>query len=323
MKCPWLHVFAVALLTGLTAGAAESVLMDGVAAYVNEDTITVGDVLAVVEPVRRQLIRRYAGDELVSRMRKAYDDALNALIDRRLVLAAYNSQEMRLPEWVIEDRINDIISEMFDGERAALMQALAEDHMSYDEWRRTIQDQMAAASMRSAHVDHLVSLSPGKVRRFYEQNSERFQSAERVQLRMIVLKKRAGEDRLPEAENVLKRLNTGEDFAAVARLVSDGDKAEEGGNWGWVEPTILRTELAEGVADIKPGEVSEIIETKEEIYLLKVEGKQEAATTPFSEVRQEIERELRRDAIDAAYTAWIDRLKGEAYIKILDVDLFE
>jgi len=321
MKRLWLRFFALIIL--VESSSADSVLMDGVAAYVNEDAITVGDVIAALEPVRRQLVRLYAGEELLSRMRKAYDDALNAMIEKRLVVSAYNNQQMRLPEWVIDERINDIISEMFGGDRAALMQALAEDHMSYEEWRRTIQDQMAASSMRSAHVEQLVAVPPGDVRRYYERNADRFKSPARVHLRMIVLQKRPGEDRRPEAESLLKRLRSGEDFAAVARSVSDGDKAEEGGDWGWMEPSILRSELVEAVGRIKTGEVGEIVETGDELYLLKIEGRQEESTAPFSEAREEIERDLRREAIEAAYTAWIERLKAEAYVKILDVDVFK
>ena len=322
MKGLEMRLLATWLAVVCVAGGAESVLMDGVAAYVNEDTVTVGDVLTVLEPVRRQLVRRYAGEELATRLRKAYADALNAAIEKRLVLASYNSQKVRLPDWVIDERINDIISEMFEGDRDALMQALAKDHLSYDEWRGTIQDQMAASSMRSAHVEQLVSVAPGDVRRFYDQNTERFQSDARVHLRMIVLKKDKNVERSPEADGVMKRLAAGEEFAALARAVSEGDKAEDGGDWGWVEPSLLRAELAEAVSRIKPGQVGELIETKDEIYILKVEGKQESAVFPFTDVQEEIERELRREAIEVAYSAWMGRLKEEAYIKIFEVDLF-
>ena len=89
----------------LAAGADEKaahggrVTLDGVAAHVNEHIITIGEVAELVEPVNRQLQNSYTGKELENKLRAAFDDALESIIARYLILDAYEKQEGRIPEW--------------------------------------------------------------------------------------------------------------------------------------------------------------------------------------------------------------------------------
>ena len=61
-----------------------------------------------------------------------------------------------------------------------------------------------------------------------------------------------------------------------------------GGDWGWVKPReTLRVELAEAALALKPSEVSDVVETERELYLLKCEGRrsQGRASSCFQTVR--------------------------------------
>jgi parvulin-like peptidyl-prolyl isomerase len=104
--------------------------------------------------------------------------------------------------------------------------------------------------------------------------------------------------------------------------LSDGAKAADGGAWGWVEPKLLRPELAEAVRPLRPGQTSGVVETDDELYIVKVEGRQEDSLIPFAEAQSDIERRLRRERAAEMYDAWIERLKQQAYIKVFDAGLF-
>ncbi|MFC1452900.1 peptidylprolyl isomerase [Verrucomicrobiota bacterium] len=320
-------VAGVTVWAACAAGAEQSLLFDGVAAHVNEQVITVGQVLAAIEPVQRQLAARYSGDELKAKLQEAFDNALRSLVERRLILDAYQSGDMRVPDWVVERRVNEIIQDVFSGDRSELFTALAEDRLTYEEWRREVAEQIAVVSMRDSRVRQNVAVSPGAVRDYYEQHLDEYRSDPEVNLKMVMIGKSGGsgggDEPRERAERARSRLLAGEDFAALAREVSEGTHAADGGSWGWVEPKMLRRDLEEALGAVKPGQISEIVETEGEFYILKVEGRKEAALARFEDVQPEIENELRREAAARLYDQWVAGLWKDGYVKIFPLSVFE
>ncbi|MCE9612693.1 MAG: peptidyl-prolyl cis-trans isomerase [Lentisphaerae bacterium] len=317
----------LALLAGgaSSLGAAEPVrpvLLDGVAAHVNRHIVTVGDVLLVMESDHRELVARYTGTELRRRLQAKYKETLNSLVERFVVLDAYENGEGRIPDWAVDKRADEVIRDQFDGDRGALLEALSHENMTYEDWRQRIRQQMIVASMRSTSVEQNVNVSPDDVSRYYAAHRNKYVSAERVHLRVIVVAKGTGAGR-SEAEAVWARVaGGGEDFGAVAKAVSVGSKAEEGGDWGWVDPSILKPELAAVAQAIKPGSVSDVIASDQEFYILKVEDRRAAVEQTLAEVQTSIENELKLDRSQQMYRAWVERLKQDAYVKVFDVNLF-
>lgn len=320
-------LFAMGVLGFLCGPApAERVLLDGVAAHVNEHVITIAEVQALVEPVGRQLIGRFGTVETRTRLRKVYQDSLETLVERRLILDAYEALEQKLPEWVVDERVDELVEGMFGGDRARLMTELSKEQMSFDEWRDEVAGHIAVSYMRRGHVEEHVHVSPRAVREAYEKDRERFRTAAKLRLRMIMLEKKGTADDVAAKRAALSRIReralAGEDFAMLAKEVSEGGKADAGGDWGWIEPKILRADLADAVQALKPGEVSDAIETGNELYLLRVEGRKDEAVQPFDDVCGEIERGLRREESRRLYKAWTARLRAHAYVRVFPVKLY-
>ena len=306
---------------------AGGVTLDGMAAQVNEHTITIGDVLIVCGPVVRQLRSAYSGPELQTRLRKAYEDALNTLIERRLILDAYEEQGGSIPEWVVDQRANELVHEMFGDDRGALNDALAADGMTYEEWREEVRNHIIVASMRTAYVDQKVSVAPGDVRRAYEEHLDRYRQAALVDLKMITLKRPASAEgadaKRRQAEELRARAAAGEDFGGLAKKFSEDEKAEESGAWGWIDPGLLRAELVGAIAGLGPGEISGVVETPDDFHIVRIDAKRLAGIRPFGEVQAEIEQTLRQEEALRVYGEWIGRLRERAYVKRFDVDVFE
>jgi peptidyl-prolyl cis-trans isomerase SurA len=324
-----LGAVCVLALTACGAGLSrgeEPVLLDGVAAYVNEQAVTVGEVLAALEPVRRQLAGRFSGEELQAKLRKAYGDTLNSLVEQRLILDAYERQPMKLPEWAPDQRVDQIIHEKFDGDRSALLQQLAAEGLTFDEWRKEVENYLVTGVMRREHVEQYVHVAPSAVEAQYAADVDRYTIPAKAKLRMILVEKDAASEdhreRRERAEAALARLQAGADFVDVAREVSADSRAAEGGDWGWVELSMLRLEVAHAVRDLEAGETTPLIETQDGFYIVKCEGRQQQRARPFEEVRSSIERDLERAESERLYEAWISRLKSQASVRILAVDPF-
>ncbi len=299
---------------------AEPVPVDGYAALVNDRIVTVTEVMATAQPIQRQLQGRYTGEELEERMLAAYREALDSLVERALILEDFESQEGDIPAQVVDDRIDEIIYDRFDNDRAAFLEALAEERVSPEEWRKQVKDQIVIGLLRRQEVADRVSVSPRDVHALYDKRAEEYHVPARTKVSMVVLNKGGTpEDRAvkrEEARQVLARLEAGEDFAGLARAVSEGSRASRGGEWGWIDPGILRPELQDALQHIEPGDHSPVLEVGDELYILKVEARQNASVVPFDEVRDDLEEELRQAAAADLYAAWIARLRSKHFVKL-------
>lgn len=304
----------------------EKILVDGVAARVNGDIVTIGEVLIQVAPIQQRLVQQFSGVKLKDELEKAYNEALTSIIERKLIIQAYEKQDMKIPDWVIDERLEDIINDSFKGDRSELMTVLARDRMTYEEWREEWKDRIIVSSMRGSFVGQKIKIAPLELRDKYNANTDKYKDSDKVKLRMMFFKDK-GSDAVKEstmafAGTIINRLKGGESFSELATKYSDGSRAEDGGDWGWVEPKILRKELADTVAEQKPGTVSNPIETKEGVYIVLLEDRKAAKTRKLEEVQAEIEEELRAEKAEDVYRDWVKRLKRDAFVEIVDKNIF-
>lgn len=307
---------------------AGAVRIDGLAAKVNEQSIMLSEVTPIVEAQRPKLEKSLTGEELKTELRKLYRETLNLLIDRQLILDLYEEQSKgqgkKIPEQFIDERMKAIVQDRFHGDRERMMAALQKEGLTYDDWRKEIKDMIIVTSMRKANVDQNVRISPEALRETYERNRERYKAPATVRLRMIVVEKEDSDEETAEKkaaiEEALAKLKTGGDFAEIAKKVSEDGKAESGGDWGWLDPRkTLRPELAEAILSLAAGETSDILETRGEFYVLKVEERRDESALAFEDVLPQVERDMRQEETKRLYDAWIERLKTNASIAILDV----
>lgn len=72
-----------------------------------------------------------------------------------------------------------------------------------------------------------------------------------------------------QAEDLLKRLQDGEDFAELARKHSRCPSAARGGDLGEVDPRRLDRDFAEAADRLKPGEISGVVRTRFGYHLIR------------------------------------------------------
>lgn len=297
-------------------------LLDGVAAVVNSNVITFGQVRELLMFRQRSLNEMFTGAEREKKMKESQDSALKDLIDRQLILDDFKEKGFQMPMHVVDDRMNTIIREEFGGDRTAFVRTLKAQGFSLTKFREIERDKLIVQAMRQRAVRSDFVISPDKVEAYYRANVDKFSSPEEIRLSMIVL--RAAEDgaenspaaKRAMAEEIRTKLNEGADFPGMAQMYSEDSTAELGGDWGWIDRKTLNEKLNRVAFALKPGQVSEIVELDNTFYIMRVEAKKAAVTKPLSEMREEIANKLFEEERIRLQEQWLETLRKKAYVKI-------
>ena len=140
--------------------------------------------------------------------------------------------------------------------------------------------------------------------RVYNQNKESFRTKERVHVQRILLKtngKTPAEDAKmkAQAEDLLKQINAGANFAELAKKYSeDTDSAEKGGDLGWIERGQTLPEFERTAFALKPGETSGVVKTEVGYDIIRVLAHEQAHLPSFDEVKAQLATNWKNDHVN-------------------------
>ncbi len=311
-----LPIWAAALCLGLPSRAE---LADGVKAIVNNTVITYEQVEEFTAPAVEALRRQYALQPVVfqQKLAETLDNSLEILIERQLILHEFEAKYTKLPDSVVDELVQDQIREQF-GDRVTAMKSLQAQGMTYEQYREDIRDRWIEAQLRNQNISREIVISPYKVETYYLAHQDDFKVEDEIKLRMIVLNKTSADDTNTPAmaREILSQIKDGASFPEMASSYSQGSQQKQGGDWGWVGRSVLRKELADVAFALKPGQVSDVVDTPEACYLMLVEQTRPAHVRPLSEIRGDIEKTLRTREQARLQKQWIDSLKKKTFIQI-------
>jgi peptidyl-prolyl cis-trans isomerase SurA len=119
-----------------------------------------------------------------------------------------------------------------------------------------------------------------------------------------------------KAEGLLAEIRKGAKFDEVAKKNSNGPTAAQGGDLGYFKRGVLAKELEDKTFAMKPGEVSDVIRTKQGFVILGVIEHQEAGIPPFKDVEAKVQDALYMQKLQPALRVYLTRLRTEAYIDV-------
>jgi peptidyl-prolyl cis-trans isomerase SurA len=311
----FIPILAVALSAPLFSQAE---VADGVKAVVADRVITFAEVEDITRPAADALRRQFAGQPAAfqQKLNEALNDSLEVLVQRALILHSFESDGYHLPDSAVEDQVQQRIRDRF-GDRVTLMKTLQQQGMTFEQFRKQVREQYIESAMRNQNVSREIVVSPFKIQNFYTTHAEDFKIDDQVKLRMIVLNKSSESDTntVALAREILSKLKEGAAFADMASVYSQGSQQHQGGDWGWVEKSVLRKELGDVAFTAKPGEIAEPIETSDIVYVMLVEDKKPAHAKPLTDVRGDIEKTLRTQQQAQLQKNWMDGLKKKTFIR--------
>jgi peptidyl-prolyl cis-trans isomerase SurA len=311
---------ALLLVPGVVWGDAE--VIDGIAAVVNGDVITFSQVQEVAAPEEQSLKQQFTGQELIDKIKETRLAVLNDLVNRQLILQEFKKKEYQLPDYVVEEQVQEIIKDEFGGDRQAFVRTLQAQGYSLNKFRDKEKEKITVQVMRQNQLkEDNFTPSPEAVSAYYNANKQEFATPAQVKLRMIVLNSDplvtdSAKTTKSMADEIRDKSTHGGDFATLAKTYSMDGTAENGGDWGWVDEKTLNQDLTKAAFTLNKGEVSPVIQIGDSYYLLFCEDKKVPSVTALNDVRDNILKKLSQLEKQKATQRWLDGLREKAYIKV-------
>jgi len=312
----------------LSCSWGQNSINNGVAAVINSEAITFRDVLAQTQMEEddlknQQQAGKITDDERKARIRERRKTVLDSLIETRLIIQDYKKKGYNFPAYYFDREERQRVRDQFGGDRQALVKTLEERGITMADWKKNIQETFIVQQMRQINAKRFITISPHMIEEYYQNHIRDFLQPDRVKLRMIYLAPESSTEVEAQAKEVLAQVESGVDFAALAKKYSDYNRAGGGlfmDQGGWAEREGLKGELAEVAFRLRPGQASGILSLPSAkgppaYYLLQVEEVKKATVTPLSSIRDAIESTLVAAESEKVQKEWIERLKRDAYIE--------
>ena len=287
-----IHIYlaAVPLALALACGCAAAqsgraapgtggvVLVDRIVAVVNSEVITQFELSERVTRVLHDLGGR--GTPLPDRTE------LQKQVLERMIIERVQLQLARETGLQIDDlQLDATIGRIAENNRMSLAEfrrTLERDRIPFDKFREEVRNEIILTRLREREVDNKITVAESEIDNFTAQQKEGKTATAEYNLAHILV--RVPEEARPEqlarqrarAEEAVKRLTAGADFAQVAATYSDASDALEGGNLGWRGQERLPEMFAEAVAQMRSGDISPIMRSPAGFHILKVNGQRGA-----------------------------------------------
>jgi peptidyl-prolyl cis-trans isomerase C len=305
---------AMLLIIAGASFAQETAPGDQAVVTVNGDTIHVAEVNLAMQNIAAQLQmegRQISADEL-------FQAGTSQVISTLLLVQEAERRELTLDPERVDAILQQI--EAQQGGREPLEGALAEIGATYDDLGTAIRQAEVAQILIEKEIRPGVQVSDDEVAAFYRDNPRMFETEDQVRARHILFtatEDASEEDRkAAQGRAVLARQRAidGEDFAGLAKELSEGPSAADGGDLGFFSAEQMVQPFATAAFSLQPGEISEVVETRFGYHVIKVEERRPGASRSLDEVREPLRNALIERKVATAVGELVDELRSAADI---------
>ncbi len=177
-------------------------------------------------------------------------------------------------------------------------------------------------------ISKKIEITDDDIKLYYSTKKDEFKLPETVRARHILIRVNnsdTGEDRKrlkAKAEDILKRARAGEDFAELAKELSDDASKGKGGDLGYFPRGKAAKQVEDAAFAMKPGDISDVVESKFGYHIIKIEDRKAADIQPLDEVRMKIKQNIFESRQRAHIKEYLDQAvkdeKAELFLDKID-----
>ncbi len=286
---------------------------------VKGETITSDEIILPALTHFRELSRKSSFEQFQAQAGPQIEQALIGRISNILLYQQAKKQGGEQIDEALEKAAEEEVRRFivgFGGDYAKAEEALKQMGMNWASFRDYEKRMILSQSYVSTKMPKDKPITYSDLINYYNAMKEkRFAKPALLVFRLIdieVAKVESGDpnkNQLEKAQNLadelMKQLRAGEDFAELAQKYSNGYGREDGGLWWPVAPESLAAPydvLAREAEKIQPGQLAGPIASGDHILIMKLEDKQGESVVPFEKVQKELEAQIslerRKQAVD-------------------------
>ncbi len=300
-------------------------LLDGIAALVGGEVVTLFDVDHALAPYLPEIYRIQDPGERMAAIDHRRFEVLDSLVNEMLVLEEARHLELPVTDEEVEAHVRKTMLSNGWSEEQLLTNLKELGYPSLDAYREKTRREMLKAYAFQIRVGSRVNVTAEEVEQEFTarhpKGTQEEVRASHVLLRIpeVITLARLGELR-DEAERIRQLALAGDSsFGELAALYSqDPATAREDGDLGYFTRFLLDDEFTAHAFALRSGETSEVVQTKFGFHIIKVTDRREVEIDDFAreELRSFIQHELSTRARERAYRQWIRELRESAFIDV-------
>ena len=309
---------------GKPALTGEGKVVEEIVARVNNEIITTSELekarSAAVEEAQQECSGRCTPEQLQVALEDRQKFALRDLIDQSLLAQRGKDMGVNVEGDVVKQldqvRIQNKLESM-----EKLESAVTKEGLNWDDFKNNIRNKLLTQEVIRREVGSHITIGRDDAMKYYEAHKKDFVKPEQVALRAIEISTTGKTDsELPDlkkkADDMLRRIKDGEDFATLAKRFSDGSTAQQGGYLGVYKRGELSKQLEDQVFAMKKNQLTDVIETKQGYLILQVLERYEEGEQPFEKVENEIMDHLYSERMEPALREYLKTLREQSYVVV-------
>ncbi|ENM3890006.1 peptidylprolyl isomerase SurA [Vibrio cholerae] len=275
----------ISVLSALTLfnAHAEPKQLDSVAVIVNSGVILQSDVDSALKTIKANAKQ--------NKQPLPQETVLREQVLEKLIIDTLQQQEAdRIGVKIDDNRLNEAIKEIAKNNQQTqeqLIASVAQEGLTYPEFREQVRKEMAASDARNALVRRRINILPAEVDTLAELLAQETDATVQYKISHIQLRVEEGQDK-SEAESLANKLvgelKHGADFAQMAYTYSKGPKALQGGDWGWMRKEEMPTIFADQIKMQNKGSIIGPFRSGVGFHILKIDDVKGLETVAVTEV---------------------------------------
>jgi peptidyl-prolyl cis-trans isomerase C len=252
-------------------------------------------------------------------MMEARKMLLENLIDRELLYQQSRVKGISIKDAEVNEQF-DRLKKQYPDEQS-FKDSMAEDHLTEDTVKSRIRMNLAVQEFVEKEFGGKVDVTEAEAKVFYDGHPEYFTEPETIRASGILIKvdmksdAAKKEEARKKLEDIQRRGKKGEDFAILAKDFSQDASAAQGGDLGTIPRGRMPKALDDAAFSLKPGEVSNVVETELGFHLIKVHEKKPEKVVPFKEAEEKIRQHLANQKLKQKVDEYLNEVKKTAKIE--------
>jgi peptidyl-prolyl cis-trans isomerase SurA len=302
----------------------EGKVVEEIVARVNNEIITTSELqkarAAATEDAQQECSGRCTPEQLQVAVEDRQKFALRDLIDQSLLAQRGKDMSINVEGDVVKQLDQIRVQNKLDS-MEKLEAAVTKEGLNWDDFKSNIRNKLLTQEVIRREVGSHINIGRDDAMKYYEAHKKEFVKPELVALRAIEISTEGKQesdlaDLKKKAEDLVRRIKEGEDFATLAKRFSDGSTAQQGGYLGTYKRGELAKQLEDQVFGMKKNQLTDVIETKQGFLILQVLERYEEGEQPFEKVENEIMDHLYSERMEPALREYLKTLREQSYVVV-------